>query len=211
MIRTALYRFLRSIFVRLLEFVPLDDPWERWNQRIPHWAYSRMGSRNEFHWYFEGESTVQVSSIAEVCAWLQTCAYVSDQELFGQTDFWQHPTDFERLRRGDCDDHALWAWRKLTELGLAAELVVGRRRGPTGAWAGHAWVQYHVDGVEYVLETAEKDEAVMIQPLSSVRHLLRPHFAVRGDLTQAAFEGFMHSMRDDGRQERQAKRGGLVA
>ncbi len=35
---------------------------------------------------------------------------------------------FRGKRRGDCKDHALWAWRKLNELGIAAELVCGQSR-----------------------------------------------------------------------------------
>jgi predicted transglutaminase-like cysteine proteinase len=33
----------------------------------------------------------------------------------------EHPGAFERRRRGDCEDFALWAWRKLAEVGVDAE------------------------------------------------------------------------------------------
>src|SRR5690348_3236184 len=46
------------------------------------------------------------------------CEYVRDP--VHERDFWQHPKTFEQLRKGDCEDHALWAWRKLTELGISA-------------------------------------------------------------------------------------------
>src|SRR5205085_1473130 len=68
-----------------------------------------------FAWYFEGQSAVTVGSVDDVCEWLLECEYVHDPELFHEPDFWQHPRTFERLRKGDCEDHALWAWRKLVE------------------------------------------------------------------------------------------------
>ena len=70
--------------------------------------------------------SVPVQSIDDIVAWLQSCEYVTDLDLFHERDFWQHPGTFERLRRGDCEDFALWAWRKLAEVGIDAEFCVGR-------------------------------------------------------------------------------------
>jgi hypothetical protein len=53
--------------------------------------------------------------------------------LFGEADFWQHPSTFERLRTGDCEDFAVWAWRKLIELGYDVDLVAGGVFG-TASW-----------------------------------------------------------------------------
>jgi hypothetical protein len=207
MVRAWLYRLLRPLFVRALDYVPLKDSWEQWSQRIPPWAYSRGGSLHEFSWYFQAESAVRVTSIEDICAWLLACEFVSDQELFGQKDFWQHPCEFEKLRKGDCDDHALWAWRKLSELGYITELVVGRRLEASGEWDGHAWVQCSPTGEQMVLEAAEKDPARMLRPLTEVKRVLRPHFAVRSDLHQTAFEGYMHSVREDARRARGRRKG----
>ncbi len=92
---------------------------------VPPGAFG-PGSERPFAQYFEGESSVRVASIEEIVAWLQTCEYVSDVELFRKRDVWQHPSAFEHLRRGDCEDFALWAWRKLGELGIDADFCVGR-------------------------------------------------------------------------------------
>jgi hypothetical protein len=207
MVRAWVYKILRPLALRALDYLPLQDPWEQWSQRIPHWAYSRSGSLHEFGWYFEAESAVRVTSIDEICAWLLDCEFVSDQELFGRLDHWQHPCDFEKLRKGDCDDHALWAWRKLIELGYNAELVVGRRLEANGQWEGHAWVHYVINDEQMVLEAAEKNPSRMLRPIAEAKSLLRPHFAVRGDLRQTAFEGFMHSMREDARRAREQRKG----
>ncbi|HXW05204.1 MAG TPA: hypothetical protein VD833_08230 [Vicinamibacterales bacterium] len=79
-----------------------------------------------FRWYYEGQRTVQVGTVDDVCRWLAECQYLSDDELFNETDFWQHPRTFENLCKGDCEDHALWAWTKLVEFGHQAELFVGQ-------------------------------------------------------------------------------------
>jgi hypothetical protein len=102
--------------------LPIDDAWERFDFDAPLHVFGN-GSRHDFAWYFQGDSSVHVSSIDDVQDWLLGCEYVSDPELFNEPDFWQHPRTFEQLRRGDCEDHALWAWRKLVELGHDAHLV----------------------------------------------------------------------------------------
>src|SRR6185436_7297823 len=84
------------------------------------------GSRREFAQYFQGESHVRVESIDEIVEWLLNCQYMTDAILFNERDFWQHPNTFEQLRRGDCEDFALWAWRKLADIGIDAEFCVGR-------------------------------------------------------------------------------------
>ena len=74
------------------------------------------GSRCDFAHYFEGESHVPVASIDDIVRWLTSCEYDTDIALFHEQDVWQHPADFEQLRRGDCEDFALWAWGKLAEI-----------------------------------------------------------------------------------------------
>ena len=109
--------------------------------RVPASVFG-PGSRQPFADYFAGESCVHVRSIDDIVAFLQTCEYVSDIELFHKPDFWQHPRDFEKLRRGDCADFALWAWRKLAELGIAHEVIAHE----IGAGTEGAAVACHHDG-----------------------------------------------------------------
>ena len=90
------------------------------------------GARHGFEWVFEGASAVDVSSVDDILEWLRGCRYETDESLFVESDFWQHPRTFEQFKRGDCEDFALWAWRKLVELGLDASLIIGRRIPPGG-------------------------------------------------------------------------------
>jgi hypothetical protein len=36
------------------------------------------------------------------------------------------PEDFEKSRKGDCDDFAMYAWRQLLKMGYNARFVGGR-------------------------------------------------------------------------------------
>src|SRR5580765_2937921 len=102
-----------------------ESVWEPVTMRVPASVFG-PGSHQPFADYFQGESSVRVGSVEEIAAWLHTCEYVSDLELFREPDVWQHPAVFERRKRGDCEDFALWAWRKLAEIGVDAEFCVGR-------------------------------------------------------------------------------------
>jgi len=167
-----------------------DSPWERIQIDVPATAFG-PGARRQFVHYFEGDSLVAVSSIDDIVAWLQTCEYVSDVDQFHEPDVWQRPSDFERRRRGDCEDFALWAWRKLIEIGVDAEFFVGRVVcGDDGSVARqHAWIVYRCDDEVYLFEPAARDRANMIQPWCAVKDHYIPHFAVNGCSVTSAFVG----------------------
>jgi predicted transglutaminase-like cysteine proteinase len=136
------------------------------------------GSRRPFADYLNGESHVTVQSIEDICRWLQQCEYVRDAELFNQRDVWQHPGEFEALKKGDCEDHALWAWRKLKELNIPAEFVVGRAQwSENGSGGAHAWVSYRENGRTYILETTHKKRH-LIYPLEAVQERYHPWYSV---------------------------------
>ena len=84
-----------------------------------------------------------------------------DDRQFGVDDVWQHPCEFERLRQGDCEDYALWAWRKLVELGVDAELVSGRWDVTREDAGHHAWVVYREGGSEFLLESVARTRSAM--------------------------------------------------
>jgi len=187
---------LRAIFNLGLRFMQWE-PWERLNDHIaPQWFGS--GSRHDFRWYFEGESTVSVANIEDVCEWLAGCDYVRDPDLFHESDFWQHPKTFERLRKGDCEDHALWAWRKLIELGIPAEFYVGRWRTNKDREPGfHAWVVCTCSGIEYLLEATGSDQNTILRPLAEVQQDYIPHFAVDAQFNSFAFGGYMLYLKEE--------------
>src|SRR6266542_1661198 len=147
----GLLRRLLTPFMRFAaRLVRRESAWERVTMRVPATAFG-PGSQRPFGEYFEGESSVRVGSIDGIVAWLQTCEYVTDLELFHKRDVWLHPGAFERLRRGDCEDFALWAWRKLAEIGIDAEFYVGRVTGGGDPPVDrhHAWVVYRVRDAKF--------------------------------------------------------------
>jgi hypothetical protein len=178
---------LASLGARLIGREPA---WERLSMRVPARVFG-PGSRQPFADYFEGESSVHVRSIDDIVAWLQTCEYVTDLELFQQRDVWQHPAAFERRRRGDCEDFALWAWRKLAEVGIDAEFCVGRVicGDRPEIDRQHAWVVYRVAGTAFLFEPAARTRSRMIRPLADAMGEYVPHFAVNHRFDTSAFAG----------------------
>jgi hypothetical protein len=167
-----------------------ESAWDRLAMQVPTGAFG-PGSERPFAQYFEGESQVRVASIDDIAAWLQTCEYVSDLDLFHKRDFWQHPSVFEDLRRGDCEDFALWAWRKLAELGIDADFCVGRVIAPDRPNVDyqHAWVVYRSGETEFLFEPAARTPSTMIRPLAEVLDAYVPHFAVNHRFETNAFVG----------------------
>jgi hypothetical protein len=80
---------------------------------------------------------------------LETCRGVSDKDQFGKDDYWMPPEDFEKARKGDCDDFAMYAWRQLLEMGYKARFVVGTVGDSP---VKHAWVMFEKDGRHFLLE-----------------------------------------------------------
>jgi predicted transglutaminase-like cysteine proteinase len=184
-------RRLFSSWARFAErLLGRESAWERVSMPVPASAFG-PGSRQPFAEYFVGESSVQVHSIDDIVAWLQTCEYVTDLELFHERDFWQHPGAFERRRRGDCEDFALWAWRKLAEVGVDAEFCVGRvvcdERPELDRQ--HAWVIFRVDETAFLFEPAARTRSRMIRPLADAMAEYVPHFAVNHRFDTNAFVG----------------------
>lgn len=158
------------------------DAWAYIDHPVPH-HYFGEGSRREFGWYLQGASTVAVASIEDIQRWLLRCTYKRDEALFGMSDHWQHPEHFEQLRKGDCEDHALWAWRKLRDLGIPARLFTGRVLIPVGGGAGfHAWVVFEQDEQHWLFETTAVHIRRMLRPLDEVRAAYIPHYSVDHEL-----------------------------
>src|SRR6186997_2101769 len=137
-----LHRLLRRLLWTLVRLTGgPKSSWKRLSLPVPIGAFG-PGSQREFAHYFEGESGVRVESIDEIVEWLLTCQYMTDATQFNERDLWQHPIAFEQLRCGDCEDFALWAWRKLADIGIDAEFYVGRvvLGGEPGTDRQHAWV-----------------------------------------------------------------------
>jgi hypothetical protein len=198
-LRQALYWALRPAWRLLLRTLPPDDPWERLDFRVPVRHYG-LGARHDFAWYFEGDSAVTVTALDDIQDWLLGCEYVHDRELFHEPDFWQHPRTFEQFRKGDCEDHALWAWRKLLELGYDADLVAGRCLPWDPAVPekdrGHVWVIFRRDGETFLFEAASKAKDHMVRLLAAAAPGYRPEFGVDRTRQRFAFNGILLTMRE---------------
>jgi hypothetical protein len=214
-VRSVVRVLLGPLMHLALRVIPAGDPWRRFGPPVPLSLYG-TGSQRDFGWYLEGESRVKVESVEEIQDWLLGCEYVDDKELFHEHDFWQHPRTFEHLRRGDCEDHALWAWRKLVELGLDAELVSGRQLSKAGVnepGSGHVWVVFTRGDETIVFETVAKTKEGMLWPLDEVRSRYRPEVGVNGVRKRFAYHGYLLSLkerRDRGRAMRAAALGLLT-
>ncbi len=125
--------------------------------------------------YISQPLTVKCNAIGDVRRFLAGCEYVSDKEQFGQNDYWQPPEEFEKGKKGDCEDFALWTWRQLLSLGYDARFVVGSC-GRYGS--GHAWIEYFHDGKCYLVESLASRVGTFPR-LSTVRYL--PQFSVSWD------------------------------
>jgi len=185
---------IRRLVSRVREFaarlVLPESAWERVPMRVPAEAFG-PGSLQPFTEYFQDESGVSVRCLDDIVAWLSTCEYVSDIELFHERDVWQLPGAFEKRRRGDCEDFALWAWRKLAEVGIDAEFYVGRVICDDDPEIDrqHAWVVYRVNGAEFLFEPAARTPSSMIRPLADAMDEYVPHFAVNHRFDTSAFAG----------------------
>jgi hypothetical protein len=185
----ASVRRLLSPFGRLTaRLLGSDSAWEPIRIRVPPSVFG-SGSTQPFAQYFDGESSVRVESVDDIVAWLQTCEYITDAELFHERDFWQHPGAFEKRRRGDCEDFTLWAWRKLAEVGVDADFCVGRVICDAGPDRQHAWVLFRVDEAAFLFEPAARIRSKMIRPLPDAMNQYVPHFAVNHRFETTAFVG----------------------
>lgn len=189
MLRILVTYLSRPVSRLLQRTLPANDPWKRFASPVPLGVYG-LGARRDFRWYFEGESAVEVQTIEQVLDWLLDCTYASDPDLFHEADFWQHPCTFEQLKRGDCEDFALWAWRKLVRLGFDAEFVAGRSALPGSCEAGHTWLLFRREGRAYLFDPIIREREHMIRPLHEVRHEYIPEVSVDRHFNRFVYAGY---------------------
>ena len=53
----------------------------------------------------------------------QAITFKTDEELFGEPDYWQAPEEFLRRRAGDCEDYALFAQAILQRQGIESHVL----------------------------------------------------------------------------------------
>jgi hypothetical protein len=131
---------------------------------------------------------VECKNLEDLRGFLRKCRYVSDEEQFGLADFWMPPEEFERSRKGDCEDFALYAWRQPLSLGYSARFV-GGKHGRYGE--GHAWVTFEKDGKTFLLEPQARSFGPRLPRLSTLAY--KPDVSVDWDGEKAHF--YSHSER----------------
>jgi hypothetical protein len=193
---------IRPFWKSIIRVLPAGDPWERLDV-APHLNLYGSGARRDFPQYLTGASIVAVGSLDEIQEWLLGCRYERDEVLFAEPDFWQHPATFERLRAGDCEDFALWAWRKMVELGMDADIIAGFCVENGKLDGRHAWIVFREGRTEFVFEPGAKSKDAMIRPLAEVRDNYIPEVGADRTGHRFAFSGYVVAQKrqllDDGR------------
>jgi hypothetical protein len=141
--------------------------------------------------YVSQPLAVQCKTIRDIRTFLAACRYVSDEELFGKRDYWQPPEDFERIRKGDCEDFSLWTWRQFLALGYDARVVFGRH-GRFGT--GHAWVTFEDQGRTFLVEPQYRRVGDTFPRLSTLQY--HPELSVKWDGGKISF--YSHADRKSG-------------
>jgi hypothetical protein len=181
--QSQMQRPLLQILDLLTHHYGYKRTYQKTAEPIPHTLFAN-GSHHPFSWYLQRPSTIPVQNLTDIANWLIGCRYAYDMDQFGRADYWLHPSEFEERRQGDCEDHALWAWRKLIELGYPTEFVVGEAK-----WSAekppepHAWVTYQADGVTWLLEATSKQNPIRLY--SDVQDQYHPLYSV--DHTQQTY------------------------
>ena len=143
----------------------------------PEWRHKGVHPTFPMGRYFSQPLTVKCESIRDIRMFLWGCKGVSDKELFGMEDYWQPPEQFERIKKGDCDDFALWTWRQFLALGYDARFVLGRC-GRYGI--GHAWVEFFKDGKCFLVEPFRCGVGDRMPRLSVLRYYPKMSMAWNG-------------------------------
>ena len=132
--------------------------------------------------------TVKCQTLDDLRRFLRTCRGVSDKEQFGKDEYWMPPEDFEKSKKGDCDDFAMYAWRQLLEMGYKARFVGGIVGDSP---VKHAWVTFEKDGKHFLLEPQARFLGLWFPRLDALRY--KPDVSVGWDGQKAHF--FFHKER----------------
>jgi hypothetical protein len=149
---------------------------------------SRFPSSFPIGRYISQPLSVECKNLEDLRNFFTKCRYVSDEEQFGLPDFWMPPEDFEHIRKGDCEDFALYAWRQLQSLGFRTRFV-GGKNGRYGD--GHAWVTFEQDGKTFLLEPQASSLGPRLPRLSTLGY--KPDVSVEWDGEKAHF--YLHKDR----------------
>jgi hypothetical protein len=193
MLRKLLWAASRPVIKMFLRAPPTTDPWNRFQFPVPDQFFS-VDMATGFRQYFASASTVPITNLDEVCQWLLAADYVADPEPFQNRETWQDPTHFEQRRKGNCACHALWAWRKLTDLGYTTEFLAGEIRRPDGSWGQHAWVCFDQKDGRYLFESTAKERRYLVRRLADARDDYCPRAGIEANFAKWGYYGHLHAL-----------------
>ena len=196
---------MRAVLRLVVRHLATAQRWERIDtEERPEYYTARTAT--DFADYLRGSSDVRVASAADVERWLRECEYVRTPE---RPDDWTvRPATFERERRGNCFDHAIWAWRQLRALGHDAELVIGRI--VPAKPVRHAWVIVRGPTGGELWEATTKDGDRMARALSEVApDEYWPELGIGADGRRFLYGGYLPRMLED-MERAWAERGNIV-
>lgn len=126
--------------------------------------------------YVSQPLTVHCQSFEDIRKFLWGCRAVSDKKQFGKEDYWLPPEEFEKRKKGDCEDCSFWTWRELLGMGLEARIVFGRH-GRYGI--GHAWTMFRENGKWFLLEPQARVLGLRLPRLSTISY--EPKYSIAWD------------------------------
>lgn len=126
--------------------------------------------------YVSRPLTVHCENFEDIRKFLRSCRAVSDRQQFGKEDYWLPPEEFEKRKKGDCEDFSFWTWRELMQMGLEARIVFGRH-GRYGI--GHAWTMFRQGGKWFLLEPQARVLGLRLPRLSTLRY--EPKYSIAWD------------------------------
>jgi len=160
----------------IAEVIP--ETYDALGRRVSQPFHRRRGIHPTFPMgrYVSQPLAVRCENVGDIRRFLMSCETVTDEEQFGKRDYWLPPEEFERCKKGDCDDFALWTWRQLLSMGYDARIVFGRA-GRYGT--GHAWVMYFEKGKCFLVEPTFRVVGETMPRLSTIKY--KPSFSVAWD------------------------------
>ena len=130
------------------------------------WRVERRIASNRWHGWTLPTVERRCRSPHRVLDYMQTCfEYVHDHVLHGVEEFWQTPEQTHALRKGDCEDWALYACHVLRRSGLNARVFAAFDRDEGHAsclvpWSGE-WVRLGTRGLVH-LDVPEGETALTV-------------------------------------------------
>lgn len=145
-------------------------PFKKWTEALQRYskesAENNVGScdvkkMNTCHYaqwmrFLEGiKSKDRMTQVTEVNKYMNTRNYITDQQNWGQSDYWETPGEF-MARFGDCEDYAISKFMSLKLMGFSDDDLRVVAVKDLNLKVGHAVLVVFVDGKTVLLDNQIK-------------------------------------------------------